>query len=111
MRTTKELLGERIRKLRKVRGLNQEQLAEQIEVEQKHVSRLELGKSFPTIERLEKIADALNVPIRDFFDFKHLADIGTRAKSIEELLKCLDEDNQKIAYKIFRGVVQSLQDK
>ncbi|MDD2338532.1 MAG: helix-turn-helix transcriptional regulator [Geobacteraceae bacterium] len=111
MRTTKELLGERIRELRKVRGFTQEQLAEYIEVEQKHVSRLELGKSFPTIERLEKIADALNVPIRDFFDYIHLADIGTRTKSIEELLKCLDEDNQKIAYKIFRGVVQSLQDR
>ena len=41
MKTTKELLGERIRELRKARGLTQEQLAELVEIEQKHVSRLE----------------------------------------------------------------------
>lgn len=111
MKTTKELLGERIRELRKDRGFTQEQLAELVDVEQKHVSRLELGKSFPTIERLEKIADALNVPLRDLFDFKHLADEDTRVKSIEEMVKCLSDDNQKIAYKVLNGVVNSLQSK
>lgn len=110
MKATKELLGERIRELRKVRGLTQEQLAELVDVEQKHVSRLELGKSFPTIERLEKIAVALNVQLRDFFEFIHLADQDTRTNSINEMLKGLNEDNQKIAYKVFRGIIKSLQD-
>lgn len=111
MSATSDLLGERIRELRKFRGLTQEQLAELIEVEQKHVSRLELGKSFPTIERLEKIAEALGVPLRDFFDYVHLSDTDTRAKSIEEMLKCLNDDDQKIAYKILRDVIRSLQEK
>jgi len=110
MKATKELLGERIRELRKIRGLTQEQLAELVDVEQKHVSRLELGKSFPTIERLEKIAVALNVQLRDFFEFIHLADPDTRTNSINEMLKGLNEDNQKIAYKVFRGIIKSLQD-
>ena len=110
MKTTKELLGERIRELRKVRGLTQEQFAELIEVEQKHVSRLELGKSFPTIERLEKIAHALQIPLKDIFDFIHLADQDTRSTSIDEMLKGLNEENQKIAYKILSGIVRSLQD-
>ena len=110
MKTTKVLLGERIRELRKNRGLTQEQFAQLIEVEQKHVSRIELGKSFPTIERLEKISQALKVPLRDVFDFIHLADHKTRSINIEEMMKQLDDDNQKIAYKVFNGIVRSLQE-
>jgi len=110
MKTTKILLGERIRELRKNRGLTQDQFAELIDVEQKHVSRIELGKSFPTIERLEKISQALNVPLRDIFDFVHLADQKTRTFSIEEMMKQLDDDNQKIAYKVFNGIIRSLQE-
>lgn len=103
MKATKVLLGERIRELRKARGLTQEQLAELVEVEQKHVSRLELGKSYPTIERLEKIAGALNVPLMDFFDFMHLDSPDTRAVKIEELVKGMNEDYQRIIYKIVRA--------
>ena len=109
MRATKILLGERIRELRKSRGFTQEQFAELIEVEQKHVSRIELGKSFPTIERLEKISLALNVTLRDIFDFVHLADPIERSLSIEDMMKQLDDDNQKIAYTVFNGIVRSLQ--
>lgn len=108
MKSTKMLFGERIRELRKNRGLTQEQFAELIEVEQKHVSRLELGKSFPTIERLEKISHALNVPLRDIFDFVHLSDQETRSTNIEEMLNQLDDEHQKIAFKIFNGIVKSL---
>ena len=111
MKTTKELLGERIRELRKSRGLTQEQLAELIDVEQKHVSRLELGKSFPTIERLERLAHALDIPLRDFFDFNHLADSNTLTQNIEEILAGLNEENTKIFYKMLISVAKSLQDK
>jgi transcriptional regulator with XRE-family HTH domain len=103
MKATKVLLGERIRELRKARGLTQEQLAELVEVEQKHVSRLELGKSYPTIERLEKIAEALNVQLKDFFDFMHLDSPDTRALKIDELVKGMNEDYQRIIFKIVRA--------
>lgn len=103
MKATKVLLGERIRELRKAKGLTQEQLAELVEVEQKHVSRLELGKSYPTIERLEKIAEALNVPLKDFFDFMHLDSPDTRALKIDEAVKGMNEDYQRIIYKIVQA--------
>ncbi|MEI8356296.1 MAG: helix-turn-helix transcriptional regulator [Deltaproteobacteria bacterium] len=41
MKNTKELLGARIKEIRKARGLTQEQLAEMVDIEQKHVSRIE----------------------------------------------------------------------
>jgi len=111
MKSTKILLGDRIRELRKARGLTQEQLAEMVGVEQKHVSRLELGKSFPTIERLEKLAEAFNVPLRDFFDYVHLSDSDTRIASIDEMLKGLNDEDQRIAYKIMKEVIKSLQER
>lgn len=103
MKTTKELLGARIRELRKARNLSQEQLAELIDVEPRHVSRLEVGSSYPRIDRLEKIAEALDVPLKDFFDFMHLESANTRAVNIEVLVKGMNEDYQRIIYKIVRA--------
>lgn len=100
MKTVKELLGARIKELRKDRRLSQEQLAELIGVEPRHISRIEVGENSPTVERLEKIAQALNVPMKDFFDFMHLEDRDTRAHSLEERVKLLSEEYQQIIYKI-----------
>lgn len=103
MKTTKELLGARIRELRKARNLSQEQLAEMIEVEPRHVSRLDVGSSYPRIDRLEKIAVALNVPLKDFFDFMHLESPVTRVQNMDVMLKGMSEDYQRIIYKIVRA--------
>lgn len=110
MKSTKTLLGNRIREIRKAKGLTQEQLAELVDIEQKHVSRIELGKNAPTVDRLDQLSKVLNVPLRDFFDFIHLTDQKTRSKSIDEMLKELDEDNQKLACKIIAGVISALKD-
>ncbi len=110
MKNTKELLGARIREIRKARELTQEQLAEMVDVEQKHISRIEVGKNFPTIDRLERIAEALHVPMGTFFDFMHHSDINECADSIEEMLEGLDEDSHKIAYRIIKGVIKSLKE-
>ena len=110
MKNTKELLGERIRELRKACGLTQEQLAERIGVEQKHVSRIELGTNYPTIKRLEKIAEALNLPMQSFFDFLHLDDDDKQAASIEEMLRELDTSSRKIACRMIKAIIKSLKD-
>lgn len=35
----------------------------------RHVSRIELGKNYSTIDRLEKMTVALNVSLVNFFEF------------------------------------------
>ena len=110
MKNTKELLGARIKEMRKARGLTQERLAEMVDIEQKHVSRIELGKNYPTIDRLEKLAEALNVPLTGFFDFLHLENDGERAMNIEEMLKELDKDSRKMAYKMIKAIINTLKD-
>ena len=110
MANTKELLGARIREIRKARGLTQEQLAEKVDIEQKHVSRIEVGKNYPTIDRLEKMAVALDVPLASFFEFLHLGNVSDRAKNIEELMKELDVPSQRIAYKMIKAIINSLKE-
>lgn len=110
MEKTKELLGARIREIRKARGLTQEQLAELVDVEQKHVSRIELGKNYPTIGRLEKMATALKVPLISFFDFLHLENDAESARDIEEMIGELDNDSRKIAYKMIKAIIKALKE-
>jgi len=86
------LLGARIKELRKIKGLTQDKLSQIIDIEQKHLSRIEVGKNYPSIGTLEKIALALNLEIKDFFDFK-----GQNPKNeIKEKIRFLvDETDSK----------------
>ena len=104
MKTTKELLGARIKELRKAKGLSQEELAEKIGVEPQHMSRLEIGKSYPSLDRLEKIAIALDRQLKDFFEFSHLDDTPERLESIEEMAKSLNEDKQKFVHRMLQAL-------
>ena len=99
MKSAKVQLGERIKEVRKAKGFTQEQLAELVDIEQKHVSRIELGKNAPTIDRLEKIAAALNVPMGSFFDSGDQEANAERAAKLERMIRELDEDYRRIILK------------
>jgi phage repressor protein C with HTH and peptisase S24 domain len=58
-------LGEVIRRLRKDRELNQVELAERIDTDSGNVSRYETDKQRPSMEMLEKIADALSTSVSE----------------------------------------------
>ncbi len=62
------LLGERIRKIRKDRGLTQEELAELCSVVPPTVSRWEHGSLIPNSEHRIKIANALKIELNDLYD-------------------------------------------
>jgi transcriptional regulator with XRE-family HTH domain len=103
MKTTKQLLGARIKELRKERQMSQEQLAEAVGIEPKHMSRIEVGGSYPSLSRLERIALILGVPMRDLFDFQHLEDADYRVDDIAGMVKDLDEEQQRTVYKVVRA--------
>jgi len=103
--TVKKLLGSRIKELRHGRGLSQEQLAEIVDVDTKHLSRIETGLSAPTVDRLEIIADALDVEVRSLFEFGHLDNREVQLAGIDKMLKQLDENDLKIIYRIVRSFI------
>lgn len=63
----KQKLGKRIRKLREEKGFSQEKLAELCGLHRTYVSTVELGKRNISLVNIEKIANALNCQIKDFF--------------------------------------------
>ena len=65
----KELVGKRIRQLRKNKGLSQETLGYECELDRTYIASVENGKRNISIINLEKIANALNVSLSVFFDF------------------------------------------
>lgn len=56
-------LGEKIRQIRKSKGLTQEQLAEKIGIDNKHLSRIEKGRHMPTYKILKNLANVLDFDI------------------------------------------------
>lgn len=65
----RELVGKRIRQLRKTMGLSQEALANECELDRTYIASVENGKRNISIINLEKISKALNVSLSEFFDF------------------------------------------
>lgn len=55
--------GDKIRKLRKEKGLTQKQLGELCGIADSNIRKYESGKQNPKLETLQKIAKALDVPI------------------------------------------------
>ena len=56
-----ETMGKRIAQLRKARNLTQQQLADQLNVTNRAISRWERGEGYPEITLLPKLADSLGV--------------------------------------------------
>ncbi len=71
MENTKLALGKRIRELRVQKGLTQEKFAELLGIDQRSVSNIECGNTFPS-KTLFKIADVLDTGLKDLFDFEYL---------------------------------------
>lgn len=56
-----QLLGENVRRYRKLRGMTQEQLALDAQMERSYVSDLERGTRNPSVRALGRLAEALDV--------------------------------------------------
>lgn len=64
-----EEVGKRIRALRNEMGISQEKLALKAGIDRTYLAGIESGKRNATITSLEKIVIALEISLKDFFDF------------------------------------------
>lgn len=63
------MVSERLKFIRKKKGLSQEKLAELAGVAPARISELESGNVNPTLETIEIITTALEIPLVELFDF------------------------------------------
>lgn len=64
---SKESVGKRIRRIRLAQKISINKLATEIGVSKSLISQVELGEVYPSIQTLEKMSAALNVPLGEFF--------------------------------------------
>ncbi len=105
MNDTKKYLGARIQELRKKLGLTQAALAELVEIDPKHMSKIECGRCFPSFELLDKIAYKMNVPIGDFFVVEHLHNRSELISDLVEKLEAMSDERFWLIYKTLKEIV------
>ncbi len=67
--TRNQILGNKIKALRTEQGLSQRKFALMIDTYHAHIGQIERGQISPTVDLLCRIADGLDVPVKDLIDF------------------------------------------
>jgi len=101
----KKLVGERIRKLRKEKGLSQEELGWKSNLHYTHIGSIERGEKNWSIETLVKVAKGLNVSINELFDFPSAQ---TNLKALKKSLIAEISESSPEALKIFSDMVRGV---
>jgi transcriptional regulator with XRE-family HTH domain len=104
----KVLLGEKVKRLRKMRGYTQEKFAEMIDITPRNLNRIESGENFVSSDTLDKILSTLNVSADVLFSFEHLKEekeiIADMYKFIEKIK--LEPHQLEKAYRILRIIAE-----
>ena len=62
----KKFIGQKIKFYRKLRGLTQAELAENIGLSEKHLSKIETGLHYPSISVFWDVCEILSIPLSEF---------------------------------------------
>ena len=93
-------LGLRIKELREKQGLTQLKLAEILDMEASNLSKIERGIQIPKEESLEKISSALNVDVKELFNYTHIVNKKDLISKINILLENSNEETLQRYYRI-----------
>ena len=94
------MLGEKIQRLRKERGMTQEELSGQLTVSRQAISKWELGESVPDTENVVQLSKLFNVST-DYLlhdDYMHDMDIPAVKTSTENLITAHKNKTKLTAY-------------
>ncbi|CAM4470324.1 helix-turn-helix domain-containing protein [Paenibacillus typhae] len=104
-------IGKRIREIRKARGLSQEALGEKCGFTFSYIGGIERAENNVSIKNLEKIANALNVELYEFFiDLKAERQLSKKLDEFDDVLDMLlslDSKELKRAKTILKEVFKS----
>jgi transcriptional regulator with XRE-family HTH domain len=102
-----ELLGRRIREIRKARNLTIDQLSEAIGVNEKYLGSVERGEQNPSFKILEKIARGLSVPPSELFIYEHTEnDPKSLKQRINQRLNKGSLEDLQLFLKIIKSIVE-----
>ena len=92
--------------MRKIRQFTQQALGEKADLSYKYVGAVERGEENPSIKVVAKLAKALEVEMRDLFEFEHEeTDPGKLRKKVSLLMKDADQETLQQFLKLLRALV------
>lgn len=98
---TSREIGRIIREKRKALGLSQEQLSEKVGVSYQQIQRYENGGSMLNVENIQRIANALSIPISHFFEG------ATLQQSLSEPASSIVSTDEKNLLKHYRQIPEN----
>ena len=105
MSNQKELLGKRIKELRKQKGYTQDYLAEKLKIEPRQLSKLETGKHYPSFETIIALLETFNITFEELISFEHLNSANDIRKTLLKDIENIDDSKIQSVYKILRVLI------
>ncbi len=105
MNTNLEYFAKKIKVLRLKRGFTQEKLSEMIGISTNHLSKLEIAGSNPSFDTIEKLALALNIEIKELFNFDEFKNVSYVKDEFQKILKYSSDEHIRLLYKIHNNII------
>lgn len=99
-----EKLGKRIKQIRELKGLTQEDFEEVSGINARYLSALERGQKNVTVQILEKVAKTLNIEVLDLFYFES-KDQKNFDVDLNSVLKTVEPDLKKKIIKVLQILI------
>lgn len=98
------VIGERIKKARKEKGMTQEQLSEKLDISIAFLSRVERGNSKVNLKRLTQICEILGISQGEILNGVSSNSTNYLNEDFANLLKECSADDQKLIYDIAKVI-------
>ena len=106
MQTDLELFARKLKLIRQKRKFTLEKLEEVSNLTPNHIAKLEAGKSNPSFNSISELAHALNVELKELFNFDELKDENYIREEFKKLINYSDEKHLQLLYKVHRDLIE-----
>lgn len=94
-------VGEQIKRIRASKGLSQKEVIMAAGLDKAQYSRIENGKTDPSVSTVAKIAKALGISLADLFALDDLKEVQSHDKTLMEKVALVEQLDQKEKETIF----------
>ena len=101
-------IGTNIKRIREAKNLSQKEVIAAIDMGAAQYSRIEGGKTEPSVSTLERIAKALGVQLTELFAAEELLDVNSQDKTLMERVRLIDslpEEEQQALFTMLDAFV------
>ena len=106
----KKQFGLRLKELRLSRGLTQFELAESVDMHEKHISRIESGVYFPSFDNFLRIMDVLQLEWKDFEFQTEYSEINSLKNKAFKIIQRASDKDLKVMVAVLEQLQKSLKD-